>query len=310
MIISPSDVMEEREAVRQALGDFNARFGEVFGVSIEAAGWETHATPQMGAPPQAVLNDQVVDKCDLAVAVFWTRMGTPTDAFPSGSTEEVARLQERGVPVAVYFSDKPAPPSQIDPAQYETLRQLRLEYGKKGYLGTFDTVEQLRRQLTFDVASLVGRWLGSKQAQTEGAAARPGFVAAALPDVRVRLDVVDVLDGSFDKQMTCVRVTVENHSPGTVFLTGPSFATPDGAWALTQRDSMHAPVMEKRRLESGDSTSYVYTPEVVEQIIRGVPGDLVVHDAINRSFRAPDGALATALARAKDKPRAVVTSKA
>jgi hypothetical protein len=55
----------------------------------------------------------------------------------------------------------------------------------------------------------------------------------------------------------------------------------------------------KQELRSGDTTNYFYTPKVVQEVVRGVSGDLVVHDAIGRRFRAPAGALATALATSR-----------
>ena len=41
----------------------------------------------IGGKPQALLNEQFVNKCDAAVAIFWTRFGSPTDEYGSGTEE-------------------------------------------------------------------------------------------------------------------------------------------------------------------------------------------------------------------------------
>jgi hypothetical protein len=307
LVISPGDVAEEREAVTQGIIDFNARFGASFGVIVEPVRWETHGTPRMGGAPQTILNGQIVDGCDLAIAVFWTRIGSPTETHPSGSAEEVARLVTKGVPVSVYFSDRPLGPSQIDAGQLSKLRDLRADYQKRGLLGTFESVEQLRglvpNHLAGHVAALV-------PAATGVGAARHGFVAAPLPDVRVTVDVVSMVAAATNvapslevkRSTVFVRVRVDNHSPDSVFLTGPSFALGDGSWAMSERDSTGALAAEKRELRSADSTQYLYAIDSVETLLSGSPaGEVVVHDAIQRRFRAPHGALATALAAAKAK---------
>ena len=41
-------------------------------------GWETHSSPDLGAPAQEQINERILEHCDLLIAVFWTRLGTPT----------------------------------------------------------------------------------------------------------------------------------------------------------------------------------------------------------------------------------------
>ena len=67
-------------------------------------GWETHATPAMGDRPQAIINKQILAGCDLLVAVFWTRLGSPTGAAASGTVEEIEEhLQRRQTCDALFF---------------------------------------------------------------------------------------------------------------------------------------------------------------------------------------------------------------
>lgn len=48
------------------------------------------------------------------VAIFWNRIGTPTNAFPNGTVEEIKRHLKAGKLALLYFSDEPIAPSKIN----------------------------------------------------------------------------------------------------------------------------------------------------------------------------------------------------
>lgn len=54
---------------------------------IQVRQWHKSSYAQSGGKPQALLNEQFVNKCDAAVAMFWTRFGSPTDVR---ETSEIA----------------------------------------------------------------------------------------------------------------------------------------------------------------------------------------------------------------------------
>jgi len=96
LFISPSDVEAERKAISEVISSWNAQIGESLGTRIELVRWESHSIPEIGDEPQAILNRQLVDNCDFGIAVFWSRLGTPTADHVSGSIEEIEKLMERG----------------------------------------------------------------------------------------------------------------------------------------------------------------------------------------------------------------------
>ena len=51
----------------------------------------THTTPEMGNDPQTLINKQILEDCDLLLGVFWTKIGTETEKYPSGSVEEIEK---------------------------------------------------------------------------------------------------------------------------------------------------------------------------------------------------------------------------
>lgn len=83
--------------------------------------------------------------CDAAVAVFWTRFGTPTDEYGSGTEEEIEELIKNGKQVFLYFSDCPASLSTIDNDQYQKIKNFREKYKGKGLYWTYSDIEDFKK---------------------------------------------------------------------------------------------------------------------------------------------------------------------
>ena len=88
MIASPSDVASERSIVREVIYDWNAVHSEEKSMVLLPVESESHSSPEMGRP-QEIINRQTVDKCDLLVGIFGTRIGTDTGEYDSGTIEEI-----------------------------------------------------------------------------------------------------------------------------------------------------------------------------------------------------------------------------
>jgi hypothetical protein len=50
-----------------------------------------------------VINRQVLADCDLLVAIFWTRIGSPTGSALSGTVEEIEKHLKAEKPAMLYF---------------------------------------------------------------------------------------------------------------------------------------------------------------------------------------------------------------
>ncbi|MDP2315696.1 MAG: hypothetical protein Q8P41_22550 [Pseudomonadota bacterium] len=157
MVISPSDVQPERDAITRLASSWNAQIGKVLGLRVEMVAWETHAAPALGGSPQGLLNGQIVDECDLAIAVFWTRLGTPTASHPSGSVEEIARLAERGAPVMVYFKSASVPQSSLGDDQFARLQKVKADLRSRGLVWDFANPEDLVGLLQLHLAAALSR---------------------------------------------------------------------------------------------------------------------------------------------------------
>ena len=85
LISCPGDIKEEIKVINRTVQKFNDQFSDTLGISIRTRHWSKNSYPQSGGKPQALLNEQFVKKCDAAVALFWTRFGTPTHEYGSGT---------------------------------------------------------------------------------------------------------------------------------------------------------------------------------------------------------------------------------
>jgi hypothetical protein len=125
MIGSPSDLTEERLAASAAVNEWNAQHAAAENVVLLPVKWETHAIPTSGVRPQSAINDQLVDRCDVLVGMFWTRIGTSTGVAASGTVEEIDRFVAAGKPAMLYCSKRKAAGDKVDPKQAAKLRSLR-----------------------------------------------------------------------------------------------------------------------------------------------------------------------------------------
>lgn len=128
LISCPGDIKEEIEVINRTVQKFNDQFSDTLGISIRTRHWSKNSYPQSGGKPQALLNEQFVKKCDAAVALFWTRFGTPTDEYGSGTEEEIEIMLDAGKQVFLYFSDKPIPPSETDWEGYQKVQAFKQKY--------------------------------------------------------------------------------------------------------------------------------------------------------------------------------------
>lgn len=117
MIASPIDVSEERGIIKQVIHEWNDLHAFEKKIVLLPVGWETHSSPEMGDRPQAILNEQMLEDCDLLVGIFWTRIGTETGEAISGTVEEIEKHMSLSKPVMLYFSDAQVRPDSLDSKQ-------------------------------------------------------------------------------------------------------------------------------------------------------------------------------------------------
>lgn len=152
MIASPSDVAREREIIKSVLHEWNFIHSADKRIILMPVGWETHSAPLMGERPQAIINKQILENCDLLIGAFWTRIGTPTGEAISGTVEEIEKHISASKPAMLYFSSAPVHPDSIDPKQYEKLKEFKGKCSSEGLVETYESLGDFREKFTRQLA--------------------------------------------------------------------------------------------------------------------------------------------------------------
>jgi hypothetical protein len=122
LISAPGDVTEgDRAIIERSVSRWNFNYGKQFQLTILPIWWGEHASAEFGEHPQDVINRQLIDDADLALAIFWTRLGTGTKRAVSGTAEEIERMAKAGKTVSVLHCTRPIP-SNSDLDQQIALR--------------------------------------------------------------------------------------------------------------------------------------------------------------------------------------------
>lgn len=175
LIASPSDTAELRDAVEQALHEWNGDRSGASSVVLLPRRWETNAVPELtGEDGQSVINRQLVDEADVVIGIFHSKLGHETPRYASGTAEELHEATETGKRVHVYFSSMPIDRQHVNPEALATLASFKQEIEKLGLFGSFDTPgslkDQVRRAIEADIVALdlvspgVGRELARRSA--------------------------------------------------------------------------------------------------------------------------------------------------
>lgn len=146
MIASPGDVASERAIVRDVIYEWNAINSGVRKIVLLPVGWETHSSPEMGATAQKIINRQVLNKCDLLVGVFWTRIGTPTEHHLSGTVEEIEGHIASDKPVMLYFSSQPVAMDTVDLDQVQRLKEFKQSCQNRGLYEGYDSHAEFKEK--------------------------------------------------------------------------------------------------------------------------------------------------------------------
>lgn len=194
LISAPGDVpLEDMAVIRKTISQWNLNLGRHVGLTVLPVSWTEHAVAEFGERPQAILNHQIVEEADLAVALFQDRLGTPTGEAESGTAEEIKALVEAGKSVAVLVNSRPRPPlsgAALDERQRLNayLTELRksalvLEYGDDGAL-----IGHLNNFLSRATAQFQQSVESSKEERTESLDPSEGVWPSAEVRESVRTD--------------------------------------------------------------------------------------------------------------------------
>lgn len=164
-VASPSDVSEERKALESIAYELNKTWSNNLNLRLELIKWETDSFPGFGDYSQDVINKQINDEYDVFIAIFWSKIGSPTKVSESGTLEELERAYNKyqkdahSIDLMVYFKDQAIPPSKIDSEQLKKIQELKLKLGTQGALyWTFESIENFESLLRVHLSKIAQKW--------------------------------------------------------------------------------------------------------------------------------------------------------
>ena len=133
-IASPSDVKEERDEAQRLINKWNGVNSYSSNMALLPLRWEDNVAPGLENDGQSIINEKLLDRTDLLVAIFWSRIGSPTKRNISATVEEIEYHTKQQKPAMLFFCTR-KPEEGYDVQQYEAVKKLKEQYQNgKDYL--------------------------------------------------------------------------------------------------------------------------------------------------------------------------------
>ena len=266
---------------------WNAQIGNALNINVDLVKWETHSLPMIGEHPQKILNEQLVSQADFGIAIFWGRLGTPTNTHISGTAEEIDGMIKRGLDVSIYICGKPIEQSQVD--DYPKLRKYLEEIKQSTLISQYNTTNELRELLLLHVTRSVIN-LAFKERGINLHVNNEEIFAKKLekPNVVIKLSGGFVPSGTTTKGF--LSINVQNHSGQPVFMGGVMMTMKSGDNIFYQRDAVTHNLNNRKELRPGESFSFYLDPEQIKEDIKDF-NDIkcfTVQDDIERTFTSSE----------------------
>ena len=151
MIVSPSNISEERDIAKNILYRWNELNSRFHNIVFSVLGYDINAHADSGTHPQESLNHQLLEQADLIIAIFWTKLGTPTTEYSSGSVEEITKHIQQGKKALIYFSNKQVSPDKFNSEQYQKLQDYKKSIQGSTFYKSFSSVDEFKNLLNDDI---------------------------------------------------------------------------------------------------------------------------------------------------------------
>ncbi|WP_303033671.1 MULTISPECIES: hypothetical protein [Bacteroides] len=105
MVGSPGDVTHIAKRAIECINNWNILNSYDKSIALVPHHWTSSSYPSLRKPAQAHIDDILVERSDALVAIFGSRLGTPTNNYISGTVEEIEKHRAAEKPVMVFFSE-------------------------------------------------------------------------------------------------------------------------------------------------------------------------------------------------------------
>jgi hypothetical protein len=172
IVASPSDVFDARKVAFNVIDELSRAF-EIQGISIRGLGWEEYASPGIATHAQTLINEQLLKEYDILVAIFGTKLGSPTATAASGTVEEIEHAiaktdSEMGnYRVQVYFRDRIDSTADLSADELKKLFEYRDQLKERGVLyKLFKDEQELEHEIRANLQRPILEFLQTKNKQS------------------------------------------------------------------------------------------------------------------------------------------------
>lgn len=152
-IASPSDVGIRRDEIESVIFQWNKEHAEDLQTILLPRRWETDVAPGYNnIDGQQIINEELLNACDLLIGVFWTKLGAPTTNYHSGTLEEIDAFHTQGKDVMVYFVDENLP-TTIDLNEFQKVKDFKEEFRRKNLAFDYD-----KNRIAYDLLKKVRKY--------------------------------------------------------------------------------------------------------------------------------------------------------
>ena len=154
MVGAPADVDSEVKVAFDVIQKWNYINAVSRSIVLLPSHWSLDAYPTLSHKPQKAIDKQLVEKSDMLICIFGSKIGTPTDDYISGTVEEIEEHLKKNKPVMVFFR-KNIDRSKTNAEQIAKLLNFQEEMYKQGLCAEFKDIEDLQIILTEKLALCV-----------------------------------------------------------------------------------------------------------------------------------------------------------
>jgi len=155
VLSSPSDVDDECRVMDRVIAELNRGVAHERHVVLELTHWKTDAYPGFHPEgPQGLIDPILkIQDCDILLAIFWKRFGTPAKGAASGAEHEIKTAikarQDAGRPqIMIYFKEAARElKTPEEHRQYPSVLEFKQEISPLGLFWTFEETADFERKV-------------------------------------------------------------------------------------------------------------------------------------------------------------------
>jgi hypothetical protein len=157
VVAAPSDVRNEKSALRDIITDLNEQNRTTQDCTIELRSWDTDAHPRfhVGGAQGAIDEDLRIEDCDILIGIFGARFGTLTADNKTGTEHEIANADEARKKslddrpwVSLYFHKQPPIPQTVDGVeQWRRVLAFKTACFEKGLIKEYEDLQDFVKQV-------------------------------------------------------------------------------------------------------------------------------------------------------------------